>query len=276
MLVKNSSIYTQRNGHTGIIYDHTNADKNKGYLFLCDPASDSKVVYQIDLSGICQDMNLTLSAWFTSLNGPNASAGQMSPKIGLKIIHVNTSGAETVLTQTPTIDLGFVTDATFKWRQQQISFIAPANINIIRFIIENKELSSNGNDWALDDIEVRLVTSQDIKNPMINNISATTYNLQKESEVINFQTSYQNDGTFSTSLYSSWIYSKTGDFEDLNAWNLIDLKQVNVAIGANVDHSLTLVNAKEGYYRRIISNTSNGYKTNCKIGSDIFHLIKNY
>ena len=154
--------------------DHTYPnDYSRGYFMEIDGSGGNQQFYQTDISGLCEGIELTFSAyvanvftwfqydWYTRNRGP-----VIAPC--LKFVLTNPQTGET-LVEKNTQQIPFAEDLAVKtdwqysspWYLVGMNFIVPTGIPAIRLTIYNNVTNGNGNDFALDDIEIRLCMTPD-------------------------------------------------------------------------------------------------------------------
>ena len=154
--------------------DHTYPnDYSRGYFMEIDGSGGNQQFYQTEISGLCEGIELTFSAyvanvftwfqydWYTRNRGP-----VIAPC--LKFVLTNPQTGET-LVEKNTQQIPFAEDLAVKtdwqysspWYLVGMNFIVPTGIPAIRLTIYNNVTNGNGNDFALDDIEIRLCMTPD-------------------------------------------------------------------------------------------------------------------
>ncbi len=156
-----------------IMDDHTHfGDTTRGYLLEIDGlGSGNDVFYSTVINGLCAGSRLTFSAYVANLT----TAGQYNgwrnrnyvhPKLSFVITHPVT-GAELARYNTDTISHDWSNypkswRETADWQLVGMNFTVPEGIDSVRLSIRNNASgSSTGNDFALDDIEIRLCLTPD-------------------------------------------------------------------------------------------------------------------
>ena len=153
--------------------DHTYPDdKTRGYLLEVDGMGSAEPFYSKTIDGLCAGSKLTFSAYVVNVH----YAGQLDyfgssyvyPRMKF-VLKDPTTGA--VLAEKSTGDIQpdwrYGTPETWKyardnalsaeWQLVGMNFIVPDGIESIRmFIYNDVERNGSGNDFALDDIEIRL------------------------------------------------------------------------------------------------------------------------
>ena len=154
--------------------DHTYPnDYSRGYFMEIDGSGGNQQFYQTEISGLCEGIELTFSAyvanvftwfqydWYTRNRGP-----VIAPC--LKFVLTNPQTGET-LVEKNTQQIPFAENLAVKtdwqysspWYLVGMNFIVPTGIPTIRLTIYNNVTNGNGNDFALDDIEIRLCMTPD-------------------------------------------------------------------------------------------------------------------
>ena len=154
--------------------DHTYPnDYSRGYFMEIDGSGGNQQFYQTEISGLCEGIELTFSAyianvftwfqydWYTRNRGP-----VIAPC--LKFVLTNPQTGET-LAEKNTKEIPFDENLPAKtdwqyssaWHLVGMNFTVPIGVNAIRLSIYNNVTNGNGNDFALDDIEIRLCMTPD-------------------------------------------------------------------------------------------------------------------
>ena len=175
--VKCSTCYSQWYLQTDHTYD---GDPTRGYFLEVDGNSSPDVLYSCQLNGLCAGTELSFSAWAVNVTAwynvyvyyPSIHYSYNYPR--LKFQFVNPAN-DVVIEEWNTGDIP--ADTVWKgpkdshhsvtWRQYGSTFMLPAGLSDVKLVIRNAALGGSGNDFGLDDIEVRaclpqlMVTSAD-------------------------------------------------------------------------------------------------------------------
>ena len=175
--VKCSTCYSQWYLQTDHTYD---GDPTRGYFLEVDGNSSPDVLYSCQLNGLCAGTELSFSAWAVNVTAwynvyvyyPSIHYSYNYPR--LKFQFVNPAN-DVVIEEWNTGDIP--ADTVWKgpkdshhsvtWRQYGSTFMLPAGLSDVKLVIRNAALGGSGNDFGLDDIEVRaclpqlIVTSAD-------------------------------------------------------------------------------------------------------------------
>ncbi len=129
--------------------DHTgNVD---GYFYYCDAKEDLNVFYAQKIEGLCSDIEYELSAWFAKTNAPDYF---IDPNI--KLIIGFTNSADQNIGNIVEIDTGPIEGVgDNRWHRKSLVFSMPMGTENVYFMLKNNVAGLNGNDLAIDDIEVR-------------------------------------------------------------------------------------------------------------------------
>ena len=162
-----------------IMDDHTYPnDKTRGYLVEIDAlGSGNSEFYSTIIDGLCAGKKLTFSAYVANLT----TAGQYIKWISRNYVHPKLSfiisdpvtGTELARYDTDTISHDWGPSAidgsprkkwqeSADWQLVGMNFTVPEGVHSIRLSIRNNASgSSTGNDFAMDDIEIRLCQTPD-------------------------------------------------------------------------------------------------------------------
>lgn len=147
--------------------DHTYPnDKTRGYLLEIDGMGGTAPFYSTVVQGVCPGTRLTFSAYVANVNKAsnyiNGVHARVYPKLKFEIEDAKT---HTVLGSHSTGDIPYDPDLTVntdfwyssKWYLHGMTFTIPEAVDSIRLTIYNDVMNNGaGNDFALDDIEIRL------------------------------------------------------------------------------------------------------------------------
>ncbi|MBO7652239.1 MAG: gliding motility-associated C-terminal domain-containing protein, partial [Bacteroidales bacterium] len=241
-------------GWHGNLSDHTHSDDvSRGYMMQVDAGSTSGQFYETTIDDLCSGSELYFSVWILNVNTSSSISGLN--------FHIENADNGTVITDYTTSTISAhsnISDA--QWERYGMSFTIPAGVTRVRLSLNNPNASTSGNDFAIDDIEIRLCV------PQIN-IPASETELCS-GQTYNVNATYLNEGTFVEPLQYQWFYSETGDPLDNSVWEAVAGQTAEDLSMANVQE------ANEGYYRLAISAQGN-ILTNCRALSEPIHLTVN-
>ena len=152
--------------------DHTYPkDRTRGYLLEIDGRADNAAFYKTTIEHLCEGIELTFSAYVANV----MTWGQYMGRPGmyayprLKFVLTNpTNNSELATYDTGDIpfDSAFINDfncwqESSKWQLVGMNFTVPVGVDAIQLCIYNYVNDAIGNDFALDDIEIRLCMTPD-------------------------------------------------------------------------------------------------------------------
>ena len=143
------------------------------------------------------------------------------------------------------------------WHLIGTSFRVPKDVENVRLSIFNAAVGSDGNDFALDDIEIRLC------NPQVDILSDNEACLGRE---YTFVTSLSGDNPFTPPYEFRWQFAK-----DSLQWDSPDW----ITIQSGTTQELTIDNVTadhDGWYRLTVAGEGNLDNTYCRARSNPFHL----
>ncbi|MDY4512444.1 MAG: hypothetical protein SPE10_03200 [Paludibacteraceae bacterium] len=249
--------------------DHTYPnDYTRGYFLQVDGRDGAHTFYSTELTGLCADAQLYFSAYVANVftyyqQSQRTLIGRhtVEPNL-LFVISDAETGQEFMRSTTGPI----APDATLPelgdwrksstWHQVGVSLRIPTGVNAVKLTISNSAEGGIGNDFALDDIEVRLCL------PPVSVAAADTI---CSGGTTTFEGTFTNNGTFTEPLAYRWLYSATGNLTSQDDW---------ATIGSN-SNKLTLENttrSNEGYYRLAVASQDGLDRINCRAMSDPIHL----
>ena len=227
------------------IYDHTYPDDgNKGYFMQVDASSVSGIFYQTEITGLCENSELYMSMWAMSSTTTGFWANAF-----LKLIVEDLNGN---LLQSSNIE---VENAKGFWEQFGLTYVVPSGQNSVIFKIVNNSNTNEGNDFCLDDIEVRLC------NPPV---AVNSPDSLCPGENVTLSADFVNDGTYAEPINFVWYKCDTTSYEPSD-WKMV---------GSGKELNLQNVGEDEvGYYRVwISSNGASQYISKCNSASDFAQI----
>ena len=246
--------------------DHTHfGDLTRGYLLEIDGRGDNAAFYETTIDGLCEGSHLTFSAYVANVMTWGMYIGRPGtyayPRLEFVLADPATD-AELAMYDTGDIpfDSSFIGDnmcwqQSVEWRLVGMNFTVPAGQNSIKLTIYNNATGSNGNDFAIDDIEIRLC--------------APPVMIEGESEVCEngattLTANFTNDGTFAEPLAYKWWHSL-----DSVTWS--EMSGFNGEILA----FNAVQKADSGWYKVAVSGDGNIENVNCRAMSEPFRLRVN-
>ena len=246
--------------------DHTHfGDLTRGYLLEIDGRGDNAAFYSTTIDGLCEGSHLTFSAYVANVMTWGMYMGRpgMYAYPRLKFVLTDpVTDAELATYDTGDIpfDSAFIGDnmcwqQSVEWRLVGMNFTVPAGQNSVKLTIYNNATGSNGNDFAIDDIEIRLC--------------APPVTIEGESEVCtntatSLSANFTNDGTFAEPLAYKWWHS-------LDSVTWTEIADFN---GGILTFSTTQ-KADSGWYKVAVSGDGNIESVNCRAMSEPFRLRVN-
>jgi len=243
--------------------DHTYPnDITRGYLLEIDGRGDNAVFYAKTIDGLCAGSRLTFSAYVANV----MTWGQYVGRPGyytyprLKFVLRNSATTEVLATydtgEIP-FDSAYINNYqawqfSSQWRLAGMNFTVPEGVETITLTITNNTTGYVGNDFAMDDIEIRLC----MPSPAI--VSENTACLDS---VYEFAVDFTNDGTLAEPLEYKWWHS-----EDSLVWT-----ELPGFIGPNPTIN-AVQKADSGWYKVAVSGAGNIESVNCRAQSAPFRL----
>lgn len=252
--------------HWFIMDDHTYPnDYSRGYLLEIDGRTDGATIYETTIDGLCEGSRLTFTAY--AVNVTTAQSYDVDRNNGDPQLSFVLADPETGLEITPPYKTGPIpVDRSYKgmpvewrnsahWNLVGMNFTVPPDRTAIKLIIKNACMQSNGNDFAIDDIEIRLC--------------APPVTIEGEAEVCTntsttLTANFTNDGTFAEPLAYKWWHSA-----DSVTWT--EMSDFN---GEILTFS-TIQKADSGWYKVAVSGDGNIESVNCRAMSEPFRLRVN-
>ncbi|MDR1347842.1 MAG: Ig-like domain-containing protein, partial [Prevotellaceae bacterium] len=241
--------------------DHTNPDdKNRGYMFLADASADARKIYETRITGLCDNINkLYFSAWATNVI-PAGNSATDDPVLKFELSDDKGNVVETYVTSNIPRD----PNGKVKWRNYGFMF-NPQGYGSLILKVYNNGQGAGGNDFAMDDIEVRFCVPQ-----VITDISKDTVKLC-QGEKFSINASFTDVGDFGNNLIGRWQRSMVNDFH--GTWTTVEeIKTGNSILTSTFNIDSVNPAKNKGYYRLIVGNSSTIDHPNCIVSSNVIYL----
>ncbi len=244
--------------------DHTYPnDYERGYLLLIDGNGGEHQFFEVVMDGLCSEVPMYFSAWVVNVHtvdhervwGP----GIIRPNLTFAIYDGETGSLIDSYDTGPIYpDASLPLPSDYKkssqWNQYGIKFSLPEGIHSARMKIVNHASSGVGNDFAMDDIEVRLCGIK--PEIIVPNKICINKNLQLKAHYPSAP-----EGT----IYR-WLYSPTGEIKKESDWQVLtDTNDPFYTI-----HKFS--EANNGFYRVAVANAYNIDREYCRDISDPIYL----
>jgi len=127
--------------------DHTYpSDITRGYMLQVNAAAEKGQFYEVQIDGLCSQSKLYFSVWLASILTTTGTHRTNQ-------IFTLEDNLGTIIAQYYT---GNIPDVSPTWKQYGFEFTIPNNITSLKLRILNNGEGTSGNDFVMDDIEVRL------------------------------------------------------------------------------------------------------------------------
>jgi len=227
--------------------DHTYPnDKTRGYLYQVDANKTAGVFYKCDLNNLCIGSHLTFSAWMSSVIR-NFTATDFTNTI----FELSTHDGRCI----SRFYTGNLKDNYSIWQQFGFDFTVPNDVNSLILKIINNGTGSAGNDFVLDDCEIRLCV------PPVT-VAISPNDTICEGIPVGLKAKFTNDGSFTEPLAYKWFKKNSP-----NSWN-------EFSTGSELNLSSAQL-ANESIYRVAVSSVGNIDNVNCRAMSDSVYLKVN-
>jgi gliding motility-associated-like protein len=241
-----------------ILDDHTYpGDPTLGYLIGFDASEAPGQFYEYRIDGLCLGTKLYFSAWLASLINNLTHADKSNLIFSVE----NTTGD--VLARYYT---GNIPDADPQWKIYGFAFTAPEASIVLKIV--NNGTGSSGNDFVMDDIEIRFCA------PEVAIATRDTAVCAGTGAVVSLEGHYDDDGLFGDNLTARWEFSTTGAIHVPSDWSPVAGSDTTVSNGTVESHySLTgITPLQAGYYRLVVAGPDNITNFNCRAMSPVIHL----
>jgi hypothetical protein len=248
--------------------DHTHpADTSRGYMFLMNANKNpAGKFYETKITGLCGSFNkLYFSAWVANVI-PASNSVKNDPVLKFELSDKDNNVISTYIT--PAIQRDG--EGKVKWKNYGFTF-NPKGYNTLTLRIYNNSNGDSGNDFAIDDIEIRLCV------PFV-----TTENKSLDSVCVGspfvFKASYSDDDSIFTAsgkkLAYRWEYSA-----DKSNWSVIGKDTVVASKTITSNWKIDYITKEgKGYYRFIVGNLETLNNSMCRVVSRTIYVdvIKGY
>ena len=239
--------------------DHTYPDDyTRGYFMEVDGKGDNAIFYTTTINDLCEGIELSFMAYVANVQLPWYYENQtrVYPRLQFTLLNSNDNA---VLSNYDTGDIPYdsrymgLFDFNYSsvWHRVGMNFTVPPGVNSITLKIANNTTGNNGNDFAIDDIEIRLCAP-----PVIVEGGNELCTNEKATLTANFT----NDGTFKDPLEYRWLFSA-----DSLTWSEL----------AETSNRLTLSSIQKtesGWYKAAVASVENIESINCRAMSEPFRL----
>ncbi|MDR2026296.1 MAG: hypothetical protein LBQ01_01900 [Prevotellaceae bacterium] len=243
--------------------DHTYPnDRSRGRFFMINGSGNRDQLYRQTISGVCNSTKLYFSFW---ARGYDAL---------LKWMIFSSSDNSVLATFVPAkLQANADFDETDPWEHYGFMCSVPEGVNSVYFEFFNDNLNTSGNDFSVDDIEVRLCMPP-IVTDMTGHDTTVCY-----GNSLDIAGTYTEDCIFGNSIAFRWEFRHI----DSSSWKT--LKQENITVDCEnvpaITKTLSIASATkadEGHYRMLLSSRANIGSVNCRSTSDsvYVHVVDKY
>lgn len=246
--------------------DHTYPnDYTRGYLLEIDGDADqTKAFYSTQIDGLCEGARLNFAVYVANV----MTWGQCQYFIErgyhyiyarLKLSVINAANGSTLASYNTgdilpdsTITGSGAWRQSSAWNKHNFDFVMPNGTSSVILKITNDGYNAIGNDFAIDDIEIRICTPP---------VTVAGIDSVCKGKPATLQGTFANDGTFAEPLEYRWLYSKTGDLTTQATWQTVGTNSDKFDIGA-------MTAGQAGFYRLAVATQGGLDNVNCRAMSD--------
>jgi len=135
------------------LFDHTVGDispnTNPGYMLIANPLNNTQIIWTSPLIDIKSYADVEVKLWIARLN--KATAGGEKPDLSIQV-YGNMNDIISNAAPISSLNTGQI-DLENEWTESKLT-LKTGNINQIYIVIRSHEVSSQGNDFAIDDIVI--------------------------------------------------------------------------------------------------------------------------
>lgn len=220
--------------------DHTSAAANEGYLMAVNGTDGRRLIYRAKIDSLCAGQPLNVSAWIGNLLKPDPNTSPLYPRM---VFTVHDLATNRLLAEYATGDIPAETSPV--WKIYGYGFVPEGNSILLSIFSHTTAGSAEGNDFVIDDIELRLCT------PPVEFIPSADTGVCSGSNV-SLNVSYTDNGIFPLPLTVRWEYSPA----NTSAWTVLRNDTVHSVALAATHNISPFTGANAGNYRAIIGNSS--------------------
>lgn len=242
--------------------DHTYPnDYTRGYLLEVDGIGGNDAFYTTTFP-VCHELDLSFSAYVANVLEPGHDFARPQVRFLIQDELTNDTIWEQSSGQIEPApadyrQYGMPTTMSSPWHLVGASFHVPEGVSSIRLSIFNDEQSSSGNDFAMDDIEIRLCK------PEVSILSDNE--ICMDSSYV-FEAEVTADGGFKAPYNYLWQYATDSLPFNSDEW-------VNIQTGLDLSFDSVKL-SDEGWYRLCVTSDGVDVETelHCRAMSEPFHL----
>jgi gliding motility-associated-like protein len=234
--------------------DHTSpSDPNHGYFLTFDATTSDGQFYQFDIDNLCDGKILTFSIYLMNINPTTYDPNAILPNVTIWLEDIATGNN---IYSFSTGDIPCTASPT--WELYKFAFLIPVNVSILRVHIINNinTVITQGNDLAIDDIEVRMCT------PTVEVTSEDTVCIGSPAT---FTGIFENNGTFSEPLAYQWLKSATPEIDESSNW-------INIGNDSPILTINNILISDSGYYRLAVSSANTIDNESCRAMSEPIYM----
>ena len=260
------------------VYQHVDSTENvannakEGYMLYVDGSQQPGLVFDLKVSAdLCPGATMYFTAWLCDVSSEKSgNNGRSAPNMDFEVTGVDSEGGEHALTTFTTGEFGINAPEDLsqgawsttnrmeraKWHQIMfpVQFTAETTYPSYRLRIRNKSTSSDGNDFAIDDIRIY------VQKPPVRPIQASSYDCPTnlwDSITAYLRVDYQAIDDQQNTFYYQW---RDGDDEairmpyfngnngDASTYGRIVLPESEAAVIAAGDTCSSLLSFDAKYY----------------------------
>ncbi|MDR2425187.1 MAG: hypothetical protein LBD59_10775 [Prevotellaceae bacterium] len=245
----------------GVASDHTVPNNPAyGYFMMVNAADRPAQLYEYKTDRLCEGANLYLSAWLASLCiNPKANKASL-------LFSVEDTLGNTIARYCT----GNLPDSeNAQWKNYGFPFTVPYGHTAVIVKIYSNTVGRDGNDFILDDIELRLCVP-----PVACARLATGDTVVCAGVPVSFSGSYIDNNTFGQNLISRWERNSAGTPFEASSWTTIQGTETTSNTGTISSSCLIAAAAAgdTGYYRMVVADAANINSPNCCAASNIIRL----
>jgi len=204
-----SGVTAANESATTVINDHTSpTDLTTGYMMLINASSDLDQFFNYPITGLCPNTELYFSFWAINLL-KSRPGNQVDPIFAAEIRDPEGNVLAIYDSISPPMRTTLSAANNYGWNNYVLSF-KNTNYSTVYFVLINECNNTDGNDLALDDIEIYKITP-DVTPTSIS--SPSFYYC--EGTPMDMAASYEDStNVFENNAEFAWLYSANGAFSD--------------------------------------------------------------
>lgn len=227
-----------------------------------DPKSNSGLFYSHTIEDLCSDVTLYFSTWIA-----NVTTGSNYEFPNLRFVLTNPATGQVLKEYyTGNIPIDLSIPNRTDWRNYGFSFDVPAGLTSLKMDIFDNAVGGSGNDFILDDLEVRFCVPAVIIRPDEDTIACLNSSVD-----LKLFDNYDGSNSFGQKLEYRWEFKASKN----DSWSIVSFGNSDNGKVSEIQSKYTInpiTTFDAGYYRFLIASEGSLNNIHCRAVSDSFFL----